>query len=308
MAFNSIHFLLYFLPFFILGYYLTPAKAKNFVLLAGSLVFYTCGEPWYVLLLVMSVLLNFYSAKMIDRIKVQGDRRAVFLMTLFVDVGILAFFKLSPFMQKWMGGEIALPLGISFYTFQILSYLIDVYRREIPAEKSLISFATYAAMFPQISSGPIVYYSEISGALHGRRVTLKDLDSGLKTFVYGLGMKILVADRLAILWHELQTTGFVSISTPLAWLGAFSYSMQLYFDFYGYSLMAVGLGRMLGFKLPQNFNMPYMAKSIREFYRRWHMTLGRWFRKYIYIPLGGSRRGLAVTLQNLLIVWLLTSF
>jgi len=291
-----------------LGYYLTPAKAKNFVLLAGSLVFYTCGEPWYVLLLVMSVLLNFYSAKMIDRIKVQGDRRAVFLMTLFVDVGILAFFKLSPFMQKWMGGEIALPLGISFYTFQILSYLIDVYRREIPAEKSLVSFATYAAMFPQISSGPIVYYSEISGALHGRRVTLKDLDSGMKTFVYGLGMKILVADRLAILWHELQTTGFVSISTPLAWLGAFSYSMQLYFDFYGYSLMAVGLGRMLGFKLPQNFNMPYMAKSIREFYRRWHMTLGRWFRKYIYIPLGGSRRGLAVTLQNLLIVWLLTSF
>lgn len=291
-----------------LGYYLTPAKAKNFVLLAGSLVFYTCGEPWYVLLLVMSVLLNFYSAKMIDRIKEQGDRRAVFLVTLFVDVGLLAFFKLSPFMQKWLGGEIALPLGISFYTFQILSYLIDVYRREIPAEKSLISFATYAAMFPQISSGPIVYYSEISGALHGRRVTLKDLDNGLKTFVYGLGMKILVADRLAILWHELQTTGFVSISTPLAWLGAFSYSMQLYFDFYGYSLMAVGLGRMLGFKLPQNFNMPYMAKSIREFYRRWHMTLGRWFRKYIYIPLGGSRRGLAVTLRNLLIVWLLTSF
>lgn len=291
-----------------LGYYLTPAKAKNFVLLAGSLVFYTCGEPWYVLLLVMSVLLNFYSAKMIDRIKEQGDRRAVFLMTFFVDVGLLAFFKLSPFMQKWLGGEIALPLGISFYTFQILSYLIDVYRREIPAEKSLISFATYAAMFPQISSGPIVYYSEISGALHGRRVTLKDLDNGLKTFVYGLGMKILVADRLAILWHELQTTGFVSISTPLAWLGAFSYSMQLYFDFYGYSLMAVGLGRMLGFKLPQNFNMPYMAKSIREFYRRWHMTLGRWFQKYIYIPLGGSRRGLAVTLRNLLIVWLLTSF
>lgn len=291
-----------------LVYYLTPAKAKNFVLLAGSLVFYTCGEPWYILLLVMSVLLNFFSAKMIDRAKGQGDRRAVFFVTLLIDVGILLFFKLSPLMQKWLGGEIALPLGISFYTFQILSYLIDVYRKEIPAEKSLVSFAAYAAMFPQISSGPIVYYSEVSGALHGRKVTLKDLDSGLKTFVYGLCMKILVADRLAILWHELQTTGFVSISTPLAWLGAFSYSMQLYFDFCGYSLMAVGLGRMLGFKLPQNFNMPYMAKSIREFYRRWHMTLGRWFQKYIYIPLGGSRRGLAMTLRNLLIVWLLTSF
>lgn len=309
MAFNSISFLFYFLPAFILVYYLTPTRFKNFVLLCGSLIFYTAGEPKYIILLIVSTLVNFFLGRFIDSTKENRDRKVSFFLTLTMNVGILLIFKLSPLWSDlFSGGQIALPLGISFYTFQMLSYLIDVYRKEIPAEKSIVRFAAYATMFPQISSGPIVYYSEVSGALSDRKTSLEDLDAGLKTFVYGLCLKTLLADRLAILWHELQTTGFVSISTPLAWMGAFSYSMQLYFDFCGYSLMAIGIGRMLGFHFPENFNLPYMAKSIRDFYRRWHMTLGRWFQKYVYIPLGGNRKGLGCTLRNILIVWLLTSF
>lgn len=308
MAFNSINFLLYFLPVFLLVYYLIPARFKNLVLLSGSLVFYTCGEPEYIILLIVSTLVNYFLARLLDGMKGKCRKTAFFSLAIVMNAGCLLFFKLSPlFMERFGNARIALPLGISFYTFQALSYLIDVYRGEIPAERSIVRFAAYMTMFPQISSGPIVYYSEVSQGLGGRKVEWKDLDAGLKTFVYGLCFKILIADRLAILWHEIQTTGFISISTPLAWMGAFSYSMQLYFDFCGYSLMAVGIARMLGFHFPENFHMPYMAKSIRDFYHRWHMTLGRWFRKYIYIPLGGNRKGLAITLRNILIVWLLTS-
>ncbi|MGN1148744.1 MAG: MBOAT family O-acyltransferase [Lachnospiraceae bacterium] len=267
------------------------------------------------------MIVNFAAGKLIDinGQKKKSKRRAVYILTVTVDVLVLAFFKLIPQVSRlssiarlsalsWVPEGIGLPLGISFYTFQILSYLTDVYRGDIRAEKSLVRLGTYISMFPQLVAGPIVNYSEVSADLRKRSYRLADVDKGLKNFVWGLTMKVLLADRLSILWHEMQTTGFISISTPLAWMGAIGYSMQIYFDFYGYSLMAVGLGQMLGFSLPENFNMPYMAKSVRDFYRRWHMTLGRWFKNYVYIPLGGSRKGMLRTVFNLFLVWVLTSF
>lgn len=302
MVFSSIEFLLGFLPIFLVIYYLTPAVYKNVILFIGSLFFYAYGEPKYVLLLLASIVLNYFCGRMITpggKYK-KAVKRAGFIGMVSVNIGMLALFKWAP--KHW-----ALPLGVSFYTFQIISYLADVYRGEIEAEKSFLKLGTYISMFPQLVAGPIVTYSEVSDALKAPGISPKDMDAGLKTFVWGLSMKVLIADRLSILWNEISTIGYISISTPLAWMGAISYSMQIYFDFYGYSLMAIGLGRMLGFKLPVNFNMPYMAGSIREFYRRWHMTLGRWFTKYVYIPLGGSRKGIVRTLGNLLLVWALTS-
>lgn len=302
MVFSSIEFLLGFLPIFLIIYYLTPLAYKNIILFLGSLFFYAYGEPEYVLLLLASIVLNYLCGRLLapgekpDR----AVRKICFAGILSVNVGMLALFKWAP--ENW-----ALPLGVSFYTFQIISYLADVYRGEIEPEKSFLKLGTYVSMFPQLVAGPIVNYSEVSDDLKEPKALPENLDAGLKVFVWGLVMKVLIADRLSILWNEISTIGYISISTPLAWMGAISYSMQIYFDFYGYSLMAIGLGRMLGFNLPANFNLPYMAESIREFYRRWHMTLGRWFSKYVYIPLGGSRKGILRTLGNLLLVWVLTS-
>ena len=216
------------------------------------------------------------------------------------NVGILALYKYI----SELGG---LPLGISFYTFQVLSYLIDVYRGDQRKEMSFLSFATYIVMFPQLMSGPIVTYGEVRRELNSREFTLAGLQEGLKVFTAGLALKVLLADRIGILWNEVQITGFESISTHLAWMGAVAFSLNIYFDFYGYSLMAVGLGQMLGFELPRNFDEPYMASSVRDFYRRWHITLGRWFCRYVYIPLGGSRQGELRTIINLFAVWLLTA-
>ncbi len=311
MIFNSIDFLLYFLPAFLLIYYITPAKLKNLILFLGSVIFYTYGEPYYIVLLVLSIMLAYFSAGLIERDKQSSrrEKRLIFVMTLMVQAGLLLFYKCAPVILNETAGEkISLPLGISFYTFQIISYLTDVYLERIPAESSPLRLAVYVSMFPKLSAGPIVSYQEVSGAIGGRRIHLKDFDFGLKDFIFGLCLKVLLADRLGILWHEIQTAGYISISTPLAWLGAIAFSMQLYFDFYGYSLMAIGLGRMLGFTLPDNFRNPYMSRSVREFYRRWHMTLGNWFQRYVYIPLGGSRKGNFRTIFNLAIVWFLTSF
>ncbi len=309
MVFNSVDFLLKFLPIFLLIYYITEARYRNVVLFIGSIYFYAYGEPVYVLLLLASMVVNYEVGKRLDikRKTKQTKRRLLFWATAAADVAVLAFFKFIP--EVFLANvKLGLPLGISFYTFQVLSYLVDVYRGDIRTEHSFVKLGTYISMFPQLVAGPIVTYSEVSRELKFRRCTLAQFDGGLKRFVWGLSMKVLLADRLAILWHEIQTTGFVSISTPLAWFGAVGYSMQIYFDFYGYSLMAVGLGEMLGFSLPENFDMPYISKSVREFYRRWHMTLGRWFRDYVYIPLGGSRKGVFRTVLNLLAVWILTSF
>lgn len=295
-------------------------------LLSGSLIFYAYGERRYLPLLMLSILVNFFFGLHLgrrtphpeddaarseteedrkgryhkNRFPFNKKRRIWFVTAILFNAGMLAAFKYGR-------GGAYLPLGISFYTFQILSYLIDVYRGVQKRENSFLRFATYISMFPQLLSGPIVQYGEVRKNLSNREFTAKGLQEGLKVFTMGLAAKVLLADRIGLLWQEVQVTGFESISTPLAWLAAIAYSMKIYFDFYGYSLMAVGLGRMLGFALPENFNDPYMATSVRDFYRRWHITLGRWFREYVYIPLGGNRKGEYRTVCHLLAVWLLTS-
>lgn len=285
------------------------------VLVLGSLIFYAYGEPKYLPLLIVSVYVNYYiglclgSTKDYSRFAEEEaagrrsgekSKKILLVAAIVLNIGVLTLFKTH-------SGEWGLPLGISFYTFQILSYLIDVYKGTIRCEKSLLRMAVYVTMFPKLLSGPIIGYQEVERELSDRRVTAFGIQEGLKTFVLGLALKVLIADRVGYLWHEVQVTGFESISTGLAWLAAIAYSMKIYFDFYGYSLMAKGVGRMLGFQLPDNFNHPYMARSVREFYRRWHMTLGNWFCKYVYIPLGGSRGEEIQTIRNLLIVWVLTS-
>ena len=322
MVFSSIGFLLFFLPLFLILYGLTPDKYKNLTLLAGSLVFYALGDPRFLFLLLLSVLVNYFLGLHLGRkvkkkgkddlqeifdldikykrSKRQGKRRRLLAAAVVLNLGLLGFFK-------YCARGDGIPLGISFYTFQILSYLIDVYRRDERREMSAVNLATYIVMFPQLIAGPIVSYGEVRRALKSREFTAAGLQDGLKVFTMGLAAKVLLADRIGLLWRQAQIAGFESISTPFAWLAAAAYSLQLYFDFYGYSLMASGLGRMLGFELPENFNNPYMAVSVRDFYRRWHMTLGRWFRRYVYIPLGGNRRGGLRTIFNLLAVWVLTA-
>lgn len=298
-----------FLPIFILLYYATQVKYRSVLLLAGSLVFYAYGEPVYVFLLIASIIFNYAAVRLMGKKKKNKNpwRTILYAGTAAIDVIVLAFFKYIPLAGSPYFAGIGMPLGISFYTFQVLSYLTDVYKGEIVSERSFVKTAAYISMFPQLTAGPIVRYEEIAETFKAPKMKAEDFDRGLKIFVYGLALKVLLADRLAILWHEIQTTGFVSISTPLAWLGAFTFSLQIYFDFYGYSLMAMGIGKLLGFSLPENFSMPYTADSVREFYRRWHMSLKNWFQKYVYIPLGGSRNGKLRTVLNLLAVWVLTA-
>lgn len=260
-------------------------------------------------LLLLSVAVNFVvglhlgqgrRVKNYKKTRAYKRKRKLFWIAVAGNIGVLILFKIGN------PGD-GLPLGISFYTFQILSYLMDVYRGECTREESLVDFASYILMFPQLISGPIVRYDEVRKELKERPFRASNIQDGLGMFILGLSYKVLLADRIGILWHEVQVTGFESISVPLAWMAAVAYSLQIYFDFHGYSLMAMGLGKMLGFDLPENFRTPYMARSVRDFYRRWHITLGRWFCRYVYIPLGGSRKGEWKTIQNLAVVWLLTA-
>lgn len=303
MVFSSFEFLFRFLPVFLVIYYLIPKKWKNLVLFAASIAFYTVGEAGYVLLLLASVLVNYFFGRAMYQTPEEGRGKKQLLLLLAAlgyDFGMLFFYKYSGMTDK-------LPLGISFYTFQSAAYIIDVYRGGIPAEKSLVKFGTYLTMFPQLIAGPIINYSEVRLKMNGRTVTLQQFEDGLKLLVIGLASKVVIADRIGMLWNNIQGIGFESISTMLAWMGAFAYSIQLYFDFLGYSLMAMGLGAMLGFEIPRNFFHPYISKSVSEFWRRWHITLGRWFRDYVYIPLGGNRKGKVRTMCNLLVVWALTA-
>lgn len=322
MVFSSLTFLFAFLPIFLVLYYCSPAKYRNGLLFMGSLVFYGIGEPLYLCLIICSVLVNLGIGLLIDRSGRLSGKRLWLITGLLYNFGLLFFFKYTNFFLENINGvlrlchsstqlkllELTLPLGISFYTFQIVSYIIDVYRGKVKADHSVISLGAYLCMFPQLIAGPIVVYSDIRRELHERTITIHNLDDGLKTFILGLGFKVLLANRVGTLWNEVCTIGFESISTPLAWLGSLAYSMQLYFDFCGYSLMAIGLGKMLGFTIPENFHHPYLSRSVTDFWRRWHITLGAWFREYVYIPLGGNRKGRIRTIVNLGIVWLLTGF
>ncbi len=289
---------------------MTPRAYRNVVLLAGSLLFYALGDLSFLPLLVCSAVVNYALSRKIAYRPSHGSqkrreaqqsrhRRLIWLIAaILLNTAVLLWFK-------FYGG--ALPLGISFYTFQVLSFLIDSWRGEIEKPVPFLSFCIYLSLFPKLGSGPITPYGTLADSITDRDLTAENVEEGLKLFTAGLAAKVLLADRFAPLWSQMQTIGYESISTPLAWLGAVGYSLNLYFDFCGYSLMAVGLGRMMGFSLPENFHDPYMASSVREFYRRWHMTLGAWFKKYIYIPLGGNRKGEGRTVLNLLAVWILTA-
>lgn len=316
MVFSSLQFVLLFMPIFFAVYYLTPARAQNFILLLGSLVFYYVGTveaPFHFALFVGSMLVDFAVAAAMDAHP--SAKKPLLIIGVVFHLICLCVFKYANFVLGELSNlsakfgafpEILLPIGISFYTFQGLSYLADVYRGKCKAEPSLLRYTVYLSMFPQLIAGPIVTYDQVEPELHRRKVTPRQAGQGLGTFIFGLGLKVLLANPLGKLWSQTLTIGFESISTPLAWMAVAAYSFQLYFDFFGYSLMALGLGTMLGFRFPKNFDHPYTSVTMTEFWRRWHITLGSWFREYVYIPLGGSRHGTGKTIRNLLIVWLLT--
>ena len=314
MSFSDLTFLFYFLPLFFAVYYLVPFRFKNAALVLGSAAFYFLGAGARdYLLLGASIVFHYALARGMEGRTVHV-RKALLVFGLCIDLFGLVYFKYAAFILENLGKltgqtfslvHLALPLGVSFYLFQSAGYLIDVYRGA-QAERNLIDFSAFVLAFPQLTMGPILRYDEWRGALKERTIAREDVFSGFELFVVGLCFKVLLADQLAPLWASLERIGYGYLSAPLAWLGAVSYSLQLYFDFSGYSLMAMGLGQMLGLRVPRNFDLPYTARSVSEFYRRWHITLGTWFRDYLYIPLGGSRRGKARTVLALTVVWVFT--
>ena len=329
MVFSTIIFLFRFLPITLALYYLAPAKLKNTVLFLCSLVFYCWGEVRFFPVMVALILINYISGLCIEHFDQKPALRRTFLLVALIgSLGMLFYFKYANFVLRsanaLLGTAFAeiqgigtLPLGISFYTFQTLSYSIDVYRRDVKAERNIIDFGAYVVMFPQLIAGPIVKYRDVSNQLHvyRHRYSLQQLEEGMTLFTFGLAKKVLLADAIGALWTDIigvadspSTTfvGLANASTPLVWLGIIAYSLQLYFDFSGYSMMGIGMGKMLGFDFPQNFNYPYISASITEFWRRWHISLGSWFRDYVYIPLGGNRVSKAKWLRNILVVWMLT--
>lgn len=318
MVFSSILFIFRFLPIAFLIYYLTPYRLKNFIILILSLFFYSWGEPKYFPIMIASILVDFIASRCIERFRSNKALRVSFLtLSIFFNMGMLFFFKYANFFIDNINTvttlelspiALTLPLGISFYTFQTLSYTIDVYLGKVKAERNIINFGAFVALFPQLIAGPIVKYTDINKALISRTMNLDQIQDGIKLFILGLGSKVLIANNVGSLWTEVERLGLSSLSTPLAWLGLLAFGLQIYFDFSGYSLMAIGLGKMLGFDFPRNFNFPYIARSMTEFWRRWHITLGSWFREYLYIPLGGNRKGLGRTYINLLVVWAFTGF
>ena len=297
MLFSSIPFLYYFLPLVLAIYFLVPRGWRNGILLIGSLVFYGWGEPKYLILMVASILAFYGFGLAIER-----GRRKKFWLTLSVVTGValLVVFKYAGF---FTGGliSLALPIGISFYLFQCMSYGVDVYRGTVPAQRNLISFGAYVSMFPQLIAGPIVRYADIAPQLDDRKTTWEDASYGARRFLIGLGKKVLLANQLGLLTEIYRNSGEKSVL--FTWIYAIAFCLQIYFDFSGYSDMAIGLGRILGFRFLENFNYPYLSSSITEFWRRWHMSLGSWFRDYVYIPLGGNR---SKQLRNILVVWMLT--
>ena len=309
MVFTSITFLYYFLPIVLLIYFITPYKYRNGILLLSSLIFYFYGEPKYILLMIFEVLLAYFSMLIVSK----SNNKLLYILTIIIHILLLCIFKYLNFFTSNINSifninlplsNIILPIGISFYTFQIISYEIDVYKKRVNVQKNLLKLATYIFMFPQLIAGPIVRYSDIEKELEIRKHSFNDFSYGVERFMIGLFKKVLIANTLGELSNILITS--TSISILLYWIFAISYMLQIYFDFSGYSDIAIGLGRMFGFHFLENFNYPYMATSITDFWRRWHISLSSWFRDYIYIPLGGNRKGVKKQIRNILIVWLLT--
>ncbi len=318
MVFSSILFIFYFLPLTLLLYYAGPSRLRNLVLLVMSLAFYSWGEPVYVSIMLFSTIFDYGNGLAIEKCLSSGRKRAaraVLLLSVAGNLGILGFFKYSNFFIETVnaaGGtdfpllELSLPIGISFYTFQTMSYTIDVYLGQARAQKNLVQFGAYVAMFPQLVAGPIVKYKDISGQLADRNVTAERFSYGISRFITGLSKKVLLANNIGMVWEQISGGNLAGLSAAETWIGAAAFSFQIYFDFSGYSDMAIGLGELFGFHFQENFNYPYRSKSMTEFWRRWHISLGTWFREYVYIPLGGSRKGMKRQLRNLLIVWCLT--
>lgn len=297
MSFSSLQFLFVFLPSFLIIYFIVPAAGRNAFLFAASMVFYAFGvwnKPQYIVLLLFSVTVNFWLGRIMGK---SYWPRILLIAGILCNLAWLCLFKYT---------NLLMPLGISFYTFRSISYLVDVYRKEVPAAEFFVDFGAYLTFFPQVISGPIERYKEMRAELYSRRASFENIDSGLKQFTIGLGFKMLLADRIGSCWSDIMTIGFESISAPVAWMGIFAYSFELYFDFYGYSLMASGIAKMIGFETPDNFTHPYESVTMTEFWRKWHMTLGTWFRDYVYIPLGGNRRSMPRVYFNLFFVWILT--
>lgn len=316
MLFSSIVFLFTFLPAVMILYYLLPVRFRNVILLLASLVFYAWGEPVYLFLMLLSILFNYFSG--LDIARNLQDKRAAkrsLVFNLIINLAVLGFFKYEGFVLDTLNGilpvhisyhALPLPIGISFYTFQILSYIIDVYRGNVKVQTNLPNFALYVTMFPQLIAGPIVQYADVDEQLASREVSRTKFGEGSMYFIRGLAKKVLLANTSGMIFAEVSGLAKGNIAVMTAWLGAFAYMFQIYFDFSGYSDMAIGLGKMFGFEFNMNFNYPYVAKSITEFWRRWHISLSSWFRDYVYIPLGGNRVSKIKHIRNLLIVWFLT--
>ena len=315
MIFSSIPFLFYFLPAVLLLYFAVPRRFKNAALLLTSLVFYAWGEPRYLVFMIAAILQGYFFGILIEKFRGKKAAKLFVALSVIVSLGLLAYCKYADFFIENFNAltglsvpllKIALPIGISFYTFQILSYTVDVYRGDVPAQKNLINLAAYVAMFPQLIAGPIVRYSDIAKQLESRSTTLSDCAEGARRFVFGLAKKVLVANVLGELVEQFKNTDEKSVL--FVWVYAIAYTLHIYFDFSGYSDMAIGLGRIFGFTFPENFNYPYISASVTEFWRRWHISLGSWFRDYLYIPLGGNRVPKWRFLLNILIVWMATGF
>lgn len=315
MVFSSLVFMFAYLPITLLAYYLVPRQGRNIFLFIVNLIFYGWGEPRLVLLMVFNIFFNYIGGWLVDKYRADAKKKKLFLiLTCVLDIGILAVFKYTGMITETLNMlpflnipelQISLPIGISFYTFQTMSYVIDVYRDDAPVSKNFINFGTYVALFPQLIAGPIVRYRDVAEQLVNRRETLEMFTKGVKLFMVGLAKKVIIANTMGTLTTNIFATtdenGVVG-----TWVGMIAYTFQIYFDFSGYSDMACGLGNMMGFEFLKNFNYPYIAKSITDFWRRWHISLSTWFKEYVYIPLGGNRKGVKRQILNLLIVWGLT--
>lgn len=315
MVFSSILFLFRFLPIFMICYFVSPQRMRNVILFLGSLIFYAWGEPVYVVLMLFSTVSDYLHGRGIAVCRGKSAAKWLLASSLCINLLVLGFFKYCDFLIQAFNGiagtsvpilNLPLPIGISFYTFQTMSYSIDVYRGEAKVQKNLLDFGVFVTMFPQLIAGPIVKYTAVQDDLHTHRANMTQISYGCRRFVVGLAKKVLLANNIGALWEEISAVNFAGMDIMTAWMGILAFAFQIYFDFSGYSDMAIGVGAVMGFHFPENFKYPYLSFSVTEFWRRWHISLSSWFRDYVYIPLGGNRKGLARQIVNILIVWTLT--